>query len=534
MKQFIKFVITLLIAPAIIIGLLQCKALTDNVFPQDLIDSLAQKAVMVFVNQKRDSLDSLLRNQLLLPTLSPLAPTRIGSDSIVVDSNISCTHQKYKIQAGDENSILLDATTDLIAPGALIDASSIDDGRYMPFLWSRAPIVISMNSVNASHAVDTILDPAKKSSAQEAINRLMSQPLKGKIPAKMTREVIKVYSREQAAIAIGANLNGSNFQVAGKFKWENDKIHQRFIVKFYQECLNISVDLPARPVDLFKGQLNIKLLGQYSPALVSNVKYGRICLFLFETESEDASIEASLNASYSALTVGGSVSADLKLHSIMEKSTVKTLTFGGDPTLAAQVVDPPTLDNFITQSAEFTPNSQPVMISYTLRSIKDNSVLRIVKGTEYVVRNCIVLPPPPPPLSKKIKMAILTGGDDLRGGNNAFFTINMNDGTRKPEILIGGGFGNNSNVEKEFDLPFELRLNEIKSITIRHDGNPRSGLDHAFDTYDNWNLDAIQISLISIAGKEFNLYNSLNDTDHRTFVTRFTGDNRTITLEVQR
>ncbi|MBC7568533.1 MAG: hypothetical protein H7319_02205 [Spirosoma sp.] len=89
----------------------------------------------------------------------------------------------------------------------------------------------------------------------------------------------------------------------------------------------------------------------------------------------------------------------------------------------------------------------------------------------------------------------------------------------------------NSEVVKENEFKGVLRLSEIRSITIRHDGSPKN----FGETYDNWDLQAVSISLVSNDSGEFlNIYNSANDRNRSNFVQRFTGDRRSITLYRQR
>jgi hypothetical protein len=129
-----------------------------------------------------------------------------------------------------------------------------------------------------------------------------------------------------------------------------------------------------------------------------------------------------------------------------------------------------------------------------------------------------------------LRFVITTGSDDLRSGNEVYFTVNLTDRTSLDEMEIGGGYKQNSVVTVEKELTGYVDLTEIRSITLRHDGTPIG----PFDTYDNWDLQAIRISLIDEYGEEFNIYNSVNDRRRSRFVTRFTGDNRNITVFRQR
>lgn len=127
-----------------------------------------------------------------------------------------------------------------------------------------------------------------------------------------------------------------------------------------------------------------------------------------------------------------------------------------------------------------------------------------------------------------IRVFITTGSDDLRGGNNAYLTFNLKNRTSSREYPLGGAFGHDSVIEKEICLDAAVDLTTIKSITLRHDGSPRSG--HPFDSYDNWDLISLRIVGVTDDGEEINIYNSAFDPQRNRFVKRFTGSGRIITL----
>jgi hypothetical protein len=136
----------------------------------------------------------------------------------------------------------------------------------------------------------------------------------------------------------------------------------------------------------------------------------------------------------------------------------------------------------------------------------------------------------------QINLKITTGSDDLRRNANVFFQLNFTDGTSSGEFVVhrdggtlGTGFPHDSRKEINIALPSAVNLSNIRSITIRHDGSPRD----MFDSYDNWDLQGLQVSLLSRSGISVTSFNIFNSTDRR-FVTRFTGDNRLLHLDRQR
>jgi hypothetical protein len=86
---------------------------------------------------------------------------------------------------------------------------------------------------------------------------------------------------------------------------------------------------------------------------------------------------------------------------------------------------------------------------------------------------------------------IQTGGDDLRGGSQAFIRFHFQDGSYTDEFPLNGGanWGNGSWQTAACQVGGH-NPDALSGITIRHDGEPRSWPDG----YDNWNLDKITIN----------------------------------------
>ena len=89
-----------------------------------------------------------------------------------------------------------------------------------------------------------------------------------------------------------------------------------------------------------------------------------------------------------------------------------------------------------------------------------------------------------------VQVMITTGGDDLRGGSVAYGVIRLRDGRTLPKVSLNGGraWGNGST--NTIAMPLSgVRLGDLASFTIEHDGAPRNVLD----SYDNWNVDVLKI-----------------------------------------
>lgn len=89
-----------------------------------------------------------------------------------------------------------------------------------------------------------------------------------------------------------------------------------------------------------------------------------------------------------------------------------------------------------------------------------------------------------------LEIKLKTGGDDSRSGSVNYGQIRLRDGRTLAEQNLNRGtvLGNNST--RIFRIPAGVQLGDLQSFTLKHDGAPRN----VFDSYDNWNLDAITIT----------------------------------------
>lgn len=141
-------------------------------------------------------------------------------------------------------------------------------------------------------------------------------------------------------------------------------------------------------------------------------------------------------------------------------------------------------------------------------SSNDGAILKLFDYVASPSKNCLWNFEPF--IFDNIEVVVKTGGDDLRGGNEAFLQI---DGT-KFSLNNKAGWGNNTS--KTIRIT-SCKITANSSLSLIHDGSPRSG--NPFDSYDNWNQDYILIRAYSKSGQAKVLYESSEKT-------RFTGDKR--------
>jgi hypothetical protein len=89
-----------------------------------------------------------------------------------------------------------------------------------------------------------------------------------------------------------------------------------------------------------------------------------------------------------------------------------------------------------------------------------------------------------------IQVQVKTGGDDLRGGSQAFGSFQLAGGVTLPKASInnGTGFPGNSVRTGTVSLSGSRRLDSLRGFTLEWDGAPRN----IFDSYDNWDANEIR------------------------------------------
>ncbi len=143
----------------------------------------------------------------------------------------------------------------------------------------------------------------------------------------------------------------------------------------------------------------------------------------------------------------------------------------------------------------------------------------------------------------QLRITTRCGEDDLRNYNTAHFQVNFRDGTSLSPILLHRGLAGGQLATQEFGLGRTVRLSDIASVSIIHNGspnnNPFDGGD-LFHTYDNWNLSLLQVELLITGSAAQNIFDSnrhLPDTqpvkNWRNREWRFTGDIRRMNFNTQ-
>ncbi|RED49417.1 thiol-activated cytolysin family protein [Seonamhaeicola aphaedonensis] len=336
--------------------------------------------------------DKLLEINNFLASLSDFSQPEVSGEQLLEESEPEregqtdeCVVKKYKMAPGFSEMILLDPTSDVIYPGAMLRGESIPTGEYIGITGGRAPITLSVSLENLNGKPSTVINNPNINTVREGVKDMLQQGVTGSASAKVNFTTEEVYSEEHLNIALGASYTKGKNSVSGSFNFNSSEKKYKYVVKYLQ--VNYTIDLAIEdsenPGKLFTQEPN---LDGTSPVIVSSVKYGRMLLYTVETNAGFTDTQAAFNAAFS----GGEVDGQGEHQSFWNSSTVKALVIGGNSSDAAQVVSGPEgVYNYITQGGEYSANSPGAPLGYTLRYIRKGfPIANVVLSSEYNIRTC--------------------------------------------------------------------------------------------------------------------------------------------------
>ena len=321
------------------------------------------------------------------------AETKIGKPVIKIESGDTvCTTQEYTASAKYDTMLVLDPTTDVIYPGALIKGETIGTGEYTPIVADRKPITISASLENISGGIAADVESPALSSVRSAIKKILNQEVTGSTAARNTFEIEEIHSAEQLQMAIGANYSysGGVASVKAGFDFRTKEKKSRYLIKFMQSYYTVDMDLPKTPSDLFQSPQEIRLamLGSVSPMYVASVTYGRMALVSIESDASESELQAALEASFSSGVHSGELDISGSHKQTLAKSKIKGTIIGGSGADASAIRNVDSLLSYIDRGGNWSHESPAAPISYKLRYLSDNSVGNIILASTYKVRNC--------------------------------------------------------------------------------------------------------------------------------------------------
>jgi thiol-activated cytolysin len=309
-----------------------------------------------------------------------------------------CTYTPYSLTKVPEKFVALNPNADVLWPGSLVQGRSMAGGILDPIPVKRAPgtITLTLASGGGGPFFKKMEEPSL-SAAIQAQNEILAA-YTGGTPAKFSYSYESIYSSEQLAVAVDANVEGTNWSAAASLSVDKKDAKSRFLIQFTQEFFTMAFDPPQGAAGVFAPSVTADDLKPYAqpgnpPVYVSSVTYGRIFYILFESNESQLSLETAVKGSYSG-GVSATANAAAAWRTTINNSTVKAYGLGGnaDAAIAAAIGtgDKFTgIAKFLTDSATFSASNPGVPISYTIRNLTDSSQVKLALTTEYTAKNCV-------------------------------------------------------------------------------------------------------------------------------------------------
>lgn len=318
-----------------------------------------------------------------------------------------CATQRYKVgyQAGGQNGFpQFNPNASVIYPGSLLQGKSLNKATPDVIAVERAGGTISIDIFDGSQTSFLSVEKVTKSSITNAANAIIEGST-GAIPANMEFSYEKIQSKQQMAAALKVDYHTAFTEVEAKLKFSSDKEYNRTIVSLTQSYYTMSYDIPTSLDQVFDKSVTPQDLAKYvasdNPATyISDVTYGRIYMLLVETTSSETEMDAAVNASFNGVAAGGGVDAKVNYLSSLQSLKIKLFAFGGESTSTLLTIghagDLGALTELLAEGTDIRTGKP---ISYVVRSVYNNQIVKVGLNTEYDVINCEPLNPngPPPP-----------------------------------------------------------------------------------------------------------------------------------------
>lgn len=280
---------------------------------------------------------------------------------------------------------LLDTTNNVIYPGAIIKGDSLFTGNYTVLATERTPIDLMSNQTDGKPV--TILNP-NYSNVTIALNQYAKDYM-GNISKEWTYHLQSASTSQELNLVLGAGAgNVADFNIG-----INTNSQQSTVAVVYSQIYyTVSTEPKGKATDYFNEGVDLKVLGEYEPAYVSSVDYGRKIVLCVSGELSEEELSAKLSAHIKGVEINAGI------ENVMQDETLDCYlrSYGGEGTLSILKVsekkrgwleeinavlwgdeDNSNNESIVDRLNDFLSDSStlvnPVPISYSLKYLSDNT-----------------------------------------------------------------------------------------------------------------------------------------------------------------
>ncbi len=322
----------------------------------------------------------------------------VSSDTVIETMNNEqyfCTTTRYSVVEAPDNFPTFDPLSEVVWPGNLLQGNSLTSATPAPIPVKRAGGTIVMTILNGSPSASEQIPVVDLANVTEAQNDIIARA-SNTIPARFSFTYESVGSREQLALSLKVKVENLTGELGTSLAFSQDREYNRYVVRLVQSYFTMAYQLPTSVDEIFDPTVTPADLSPYigpgnPAAFISSVTYGRIFYLLIESTSSLTKMSASIDASFNAATVGGSLDANATYLKDLENVRVKAFAMGGESSAAISAIttDFNTLKQFLAQGGMINTG---VPLSYVVRSLANPSqIVKIGLATEYDVNQCVMI-----------------------------------------------------------------------------------------------------------------------------------------------
>jgi hypothetical protein len=310
------------------------------------------------------------------------------------DANLVCVRTECSLTATPEDIVTYNPGSEILYVGSLIQGDSYVGGvgtiAELP-IRERAPLTVTID-IHAANSSRVVQNPTV-ATVGDAIHEMVADAAASGLVAgsSIYYNQTTMHSLDQSALSLGMSARYLGATVRASLSTEATREESTIAAYFIQRMFTTSMVLPDQPGDFFSPAFtNEKLHEQIAlgrigpdnlPTYVSSIVWGRMMVLTMTSSLEASRMKAALQASYAGIS--GSVGVEHL--EVLEESTIKLVTVGGDAQAALDFLRTGNLGEFFKDDA---PLTTAVPLSYTLRNLGDNSVAKVSETTAYDLVEC--------------------------------------------------------------------------------------------------------------------------------------------------
>ena len=306
--------------------------------------------------------------------------------------------QTIHVSAADnpDQFMMFDPQASVLWPGNLVQGNSLATGipTSVP-IADRAPATVYLDIVSgdSSGATNqfyrTVAHPSGASLIQ-AQNEILAG-YHGGTAAKYSYSMEQVYSATQLNFTLGFGYSGPAVTANGTFGFQMSNANSRIAVRLTQQYFTMVMNDPQGVSGVFGPSVHAADLEPYvgpgNPlCYISSVTYGRVFILLYESTASAQQLSQALSFAYSGGVASGSITDTLGFDQVMSQTTVSLVQIGGNGASGLMLSDPKnfgSITNFLSTGADFSPTNVGAPISFTVKYLRDASLVRMSSTMEY-------------------------------------------------------------------------------------------------------------------------------------------------------